>query len=76
MAQITLYLDEDVAQRMRQAANEAGVSQSRWVADLIKKKTNDEWPSSVTELAGAWQDHPDVETLRSGENSDVPRESL
>lgn len=76
MAQITLYLDEDTARRMRQAAQEAGVSQSKWVADLIKTRINDEWPRSVIELAGAWPDFPDAEALRSSEISDVPRESL
>lgn len=76
MAQITLYLDEEIAQKMRQAAREEGVSQSRWVADLIKKKICDEWPSSVIELAGAWPDYPDAETLRASETKDTARESL
>ena len=36
----------------------------------------DEWPSSVRELAGAWKDFPSLEDIRGISKSDAPREAL
>lgn len=38
MGRITLYLDADTEEKMKTAAKAAGVSQSRWVSDLIREK--------------------------------------
>ncbi|MGD2114304.1 MAG: CopG family transcriptional regulator [Acidobacteriota bacterium] len=74
MAQVTIYLDDETEARMKRAADEAGVSRSRWVAEVIREKTATEWPESVRRLAGAWEDFPEVEELRAGLGEDVPRE--
>lgn len=76
MAQVTIYLDDETEARMKRAADEAGVSRSRWVADVIREKTVKEWPESFRRLAGAWQDFPEVDELRAGLGEDVPREPL
>jgi hypothetical protein len=76
MAQITLYLDDETETKMRAAAKAAGLSQSRWVSELIREKTADEWPEAVARLAGAWADLPTVEELRSGQPDDAPREPV
>jgi hypothetical protein len=74
MSQVTLYLDDDTHTRMRLAAQAAGLSTSRWLAELIRKHTRDEWPAAVLQLAGAWADAPTAEELRATEGVDVPRE--
>jgi hypothetical protein len=74
VAQVTIYLDDETEARMKRAADEAGVSRSRWVAEVIREKTATEWPESVRRLAGAWEDFPEVEELRAGLGEDVPRE--
>jgi hypothetical protein len=76
MAQVTLYLDEQTEEQMKAAARTAGVSNSRWVADLIRERTASEWPESVRRLAGAWADFPTAEELREGLPADVPRKPL
>ena len=76
MAQITLYLDADTEVKLRQAAKAAGVSQSRWVAELIRERTASEWPESVARLAGAWTDFPTAEEIRAGLGSDARRRRL
>jgi hypothetical protein len=76
MAQVTLYLDAEIEARMKDAAKAAGVSQSRWLADLIRERTANEWPPSMAELAGAWSDMPTAEELRRGSGQDVPREPI
>ena len=74
MAQVTLYLDEETAASLKKAARAAGMSQSRWVAGLVRQKTAREWPESVVRLAGAWADLETAQKLRKGLGKDVPRE--
>jgi hypothetical protein len=76
MPQVTLYLDEETRERLRKAAESAGLSQSRWLAELVRKETAREWPAKVHELAGAWPDFPDAEELRRRSGRDVEREKL
>lgn len=75
MAQITLYIDDATQQRLREAAEQRKVSQSQFVADLIRKATAArEWPPEVLALAGAIPDFPLAEELRAGMPPDAPRE--
>lgn len=74
MAQVTIYLDAQTAARLRKAARAAGLSQSRWLADLIRHRTATEWPDSFRRLAGAWADMPTAEDLRRGVAKDARRE--
>jgi hypothetical protein len=73
MPQVTLYIDEETDAKARAAAESAGVSYSRWVADLIRSRTRDEWPDSIRRLAGRVPDFP----LRDEDRStDIARVSL
>jgi len=76
MAQVTLYLDDSTAARLRAVSAAAGVSQSRWVAELIRRRVACEWPKEVVGLAGAWADFPDPAELRAAQPVDDPRVSL
>lgn len=76
MGQVTLYLDTKTETRVKAAAKAAGISQSRWVADLIREKTTTEWPAWVSELVGSWKDLPSLEEIREGLPEDLPREPL
>ncbi|HEY2295406.1 MAG TPA: CopG family transcriptional regulator [Thermoanaerobaculia bacterium] len=76
MGQVTLYLDNETEEKMKEAAKAAGISHSRWVSDLIRAKTATEWPASIVQLAGAWaeDDFPSLEEIRAGLPPDLPRE--
>ena len=77
MAQVTIYLDDDSDNRLKEAARAEGLSVSKWIARLIEEKTRGEWPSSVRGLAGAWSaDFPEAEALRGNAGADVGRETL
>ncbi|MEM7734170.1 MAG: DUF6364 family protein [Deinococcota bacterium] len=66
MNKITLHLDDELAERAKLAASEAGVSQSRWIAKLIEEKLATEWSESVKQLVGSWPaDFPEAEDIRS-----------
>jgi hypothetical protein len=76
VAQISLYLEDGTAQKLRSVAESHGVSVSSLVADLIRNKIAREWPECVIRLAGAWKDFPTLDEIRQGQPEDVPRESL
>jgi hypothetical protein len=74
LAQVTLYLDEETAERLKKAAKQAGLSRSRWLAMLVREKTATEWPQAVRDLAGAWADLESTRGLRRRAGRDVRRE--
>ena len=76
MGQVTIYLEAEVEHKMVTAAKAAHLSKSKWIAQLIQDKVADEWPQFVAELAGAWDDFPTIDNLRSHLGEDVERESL
>jgi hypothetical protein len=69
--QVTLYIDEDTDAKARAAAAAAGQSYSRWVVELIRARTRDEWPLAVRELAGSYQAFPMRE--EAGSATDIER---
>jgi hypothetical protein len=76
MAQVTIYLDPDTAAKAKTAAKEAGLSQSRWIAELIRRHAVIQWPRTVRRLAGSWPEFPDAAVIRGGLGKDVPREPI
>ena len=76
MAQVTLYLDDETAERMKKAARAAGLSRSQWLAQLVREQVAREWPPSVRELAGACPDFPLADGLRVDQPPDLGREKL
>lgn len=76
MGQVTIYLEDEVEEKMSTAAKSAHLSKSKWVARLIREKVANEWPDSISELAGAWSDLPLAEEGREQLGRDVEREKL
>jgi len=76
MAQITIYLDDEVLAIVKAAVKSSGVSQSQWVADAVRARVRREWPASVRALAGAWPDFPSVAEIRKRYGTDSKRESI
>jgi hypothetical protein len=76
MGQVTIYLEDEIEEKMSVAAKSEHVSKSKWVAGLIKAKVASEWPESIARLAGAWKDPPLVEGDRASFGQDVEREVL
>ncbi len=76
MGQLTIYVDEDTEHRIKTAAGSAGLSLSRWVAQVVRAKPETAWPAEVLELAGAWPDFPDADELRATQPLDHRREKL
>lgn len=76
MGQVTIYLDAETEEKMRRVAEASGLSQSKWIAELIRHSVADQWQDSVKQLAGAWSDFPTVDELRTNTTIDIPREPI
>lgn len=76
MANITLYLPDDIEAKVRKAAAGDGLPVSRWISDRLAQIVDSSWPADFLNLAGAFPDLPEPEDLRSGYGADAPREPL
>ena len=76
MGQVTIYLDDETERKMQVMVKESGMSESGWIAGLIREKAVEVWPERVRRQAGAWKDFPDAEALRQDLVEDAGRESL
>ncbi len=76
MGQVTIYLDQVTETKMKAMINRKKCSKSKWIADLIREKTENVWPSHIQNLAGAWKDLPDAEEIRKNQGTDIPREPV
>ena len=76
MGQVTIYIDEETEKKMIAFAKAKNVSKSKWVTEVIREKVAKDWPASVRELEGAWEDFPSAEELRSDGGQDTKREEL
>lgn len=74
MAQITIYLPDNLEMEARKAAKALNIPVSRWIADQLSGNLRDRWPESVLAAAGAIPDFPDADELREGYGKDAPRE--
>ena len=75
MGQVTIYLDNEIENKMKKAAKTSAISVSKWVADIIKEKVLTEWPQDVINLPGSWkEDFPSLEEIRSTNGVDSNRE--
>jgi predicted DNA-binding protein len=56
MAQLALYIDNQLAERLDKAVKASGKSKSKWVAEAIRHALQDQWPDGFFDLAGSWED--------------------
>lgn len=77
MGQVTIYLDNEIENKMKTAAKTSHLSVSKWIAEIIKEKISTEWPQDVVNLAGSWKDDfPTLEEIRASQAVDSGREAL
>ncbi len=76
MGQVTIYLDDEIEQKMNAAVRAAKISKSKWIASIVQEKVANEWPQSVVGMAGSWGDFPSLEDVRAVYSTDIQREPL
>jgi len=59
MPQLHFYVPNDVAEKIRQEAEAANMSISRYLASLVKREVASGWPVGFfDEVVGGWQGDP------------------
>ncbi len=77
MGQVTIYLDNELENKMKSAARAGHVSVSKWIAYLIRQRISTEWSHDIIALAGCWKDDfPTLEEIRSISAEDSLREEM
>ena len=77
MGQVTIYLENEIENKLKTAAKTSNLSVSKWVANIIREKISTEWPQDVVKLVGSWkEDFPSLEEIRSTQGVDAKREAL
>lgn len=76
MSRNTIYLDKETEEKMRAFVKSKRLSQSKWIASLIREKLQNEWPDSVVALSNAWEDFPSVEEIRAEKGQDSSQEHV
>lgn len=56
MAQLALYVEDDLLKRLDRAAKQAGVSRSRFVARVLAQQLEERLPETFFEVLGSWED--------------------
>jgi hypothetical protein len=76
MAQITIYLRDDLEAKARKAAKAKHEPVSRWIAHEIERSLSVTWPQEVLDAAGALPDFPPLREIRRGYGKDAPRDPM
>ncbi len=77
MGQVTIYLNNEIENKLKKAAKASKKSVSKWVAALINEKVSTEWPQNIAKLAGSWDDDfPSLDEIRSTQGIDAKREDF
>lgn len=77
MAQLHLYLSDDLAQEVRQRAKSQGLTVSAYLAAIVRSQMMDQWPEGFfSRVVGGWVGEPltrpDQPPLEPREDMDVP----
>ena len=75
MAQITIYIDNNLEEKIKEIAKNTGQSISKYISNAIEQKLNDSWNEDIKNLSASWSDFPSIEEIRTTVN-DTKREEF
>ena len=58
MPQLHCYVKEELAEKLQVKAEQAHLSVSKYLALLVEKEVETQWPEGYFELFGTWQGEP------------------
>ena len=76
MAQVTIYMPNDLETEIKAMASSLNVSISKFISTILERKVQSEWNNRSRELAGSWNDFPSLEEIRATVGKDVQREEF
>jgi len=76
MAQVTIYIPNDLESQIKAMASSLNISISKFISTILEQKVQNEWSRGSRKLAGAWDDFPTLQEIRTSQGYDVPREEF
>ncbi len=76
MAQITIYINNDLESKVKEIASSLDTSISKYISTIIEKNIDDNWNPKIKNLAGSWSDFPTIEEIRKCNVNDAKREEF
>ena len=76
MAQVTIYIPNELESRIKEKASSLNISISKFISTLLEQKVQNEWSLSSRKLAGAWDDFPTLQEIRANQGQDAVREEF
>ena len=65
MAQITIYIDNNLEEKIKEIAKNTGQSISKYISNAIEQKLNNSWNEDIKDLSCSWNDFPTIEEIRT-----------
>jgi len=76
MAQVTIYIPNDLEIQIKAMASSLNISISKFISTILEQKVQNEWSSGSRKLAGTWDDFPTLQEIRANQGHDVQREEF
>ncbi len=76
MAQVTIYMNNDLESKIKNIANSLGISISKFIANILEQKVQNEWNTTTKQLVGSWDDFPTLEEIRDTKTQNIQREEF
>ena len=75
MAQITIYIDTNLEEKIKEVAKNTGQSISKYISNAIEQKLSNSWNEDIKNLSGSSNDFPSLEEIRTN-TTDTKREEF
>ena len=76
MAQITIYINNDLESKVKELAASQDTSISKYISTVIERNINNNWNPKIKNFAGSWSDFPTIEEIRNNDIQDAQREEF
>jgi hypothetical protein len=76
MAQVTIYIPNNLESQIKMMASSLNISISKYISTILEQKVQNEWSSNSRKLAGSWDDFPTLQEIRTNQGNDVQREEF
>ena len=80
MGRVTIHIDDETETKLRAKARTENISESDWIANVIREILGDGWQGTSEQFQGGWddlpcsEDFPSIEELRDDLGEDTERE--
>lgn len=76
MAQVTIYINNSLEEKIKTRAGSLNISLSKLISSVLEQQFSNQWHPDTQQLAGSWQDYPDLDEIRTTTANDTKKESF